>query len=631
MRPHPPTASLNTLLDWFIPAKLKCEREMRQRARMFLLSHIFGPFLGNVITVYLYILDPHPGFALATLGLSISAFWAFPLLLRHTGGYTLLSVLSVQNLTFAILWGCYHYGGVSSPFLPWLLTVPLLGFFYLGPAYQARLVVLGVIALNLAGFYFFYALGHSFPEHVPLASLQGIGIVSSLCAAVYVSMMAVYYANILASQGELEAEVRRHLATAAELRRATADAERAGKAKSEFIARMSHELRTPLNAVIGYSQMLLDDARDQNNQMADDLEKIHVAGQHLLFLVTEVLDLSKLEAGKMELFYESVDVRQLIVDCVERRRPLAIDNRNELSVELDDNIGEITCDARKLEQAITNVVENAAKFTRDGRIVVSAQRRSDGSGERLAVSVQDTGVGIEKADLPRLFEVFTGVTDSTPTKYGSAGLGLALTRRLCELMGGGISVESEIGVGSRFTITVPVSPPRSMSAPSMSASHAIEPVSADRRRTVLIIDDDPESLELTDRMLRKEGWHSIMTTNGRDALEIVRSEAPALIILDVVMPEMDGWDLLRALKSDPRLATCPVVMLSVLDYQEQALFLGAADYLTKPLDRDQLVKVLSRFDAPGALHPGLAPRLQDMLEDDIKGLLDPTSLEPLNA
>ena len=289
-------AQLYKFLDWFIPPPLSRERDMRQRAHMFLLSHIFGPFLGNVISVYLYFLDPHPGFALVTLALSISAFWVFPLLLRLTGRYTLLSVLSVQNLTFAILWGCYHYGGVSSPFLPWLLTVPLLAFFYLGPAYRARLIVLGVVALNLVGFYVFYALNKEFPQHVPLSSLQGIGIVSSLCAAVYVSMMAVYYANILASQAGLEAEVRRHLATAAELRRATAEAERAGRAKSEFLARMSHELRTPLNAVIGYSQMLLEAAHDGNNQMAADLEKIHTAGQHLLNLITEVLDLSKIDA-----------------------------------------------------------------------------------------------------------------------------------------------------------------------------------------------------------------------------------------------------------------------------------------------------------------------------------------------
>jgi hypothetical protein len=188
-------AQLYKFLDWFIPPPLSRERDMRQRAHMFLLSHIFGPFLGNVISVYLYFLDPHPGFALITLALSISAFWVFPVLLRLTGRYTLLSVLSVQNLTFAILWGCYHYGGVSSPFLPWLLTVPLLAFFYLGPAYRARLIVLGVVALNLVGFYVFYALNQEFPQHVPLSSLQGIGIVSSLCAAVYVSMMAVYYAN----------------------------------------------------------------------------------------------------------------------------------------------------------------------------------------------------------------------------------------------------------------------------------------------------------------------------------------------------------------------------------------------------------------------------------------------------
>src|SRR6201987_1053892 len=185
-------AQLYKFLDCFVPPALSRERDMRQRAHMFLLSHIFGPFLGNVISVYLYFLDPHPGFALITLALSISAFWVFPVLLRLTGRYTLLSVLSVQNLTFAILWGCYHYGGVSSPFLPWLLTVPLLAFFYLGPAYHARLIVLGGVPPILVVFYVFSALNQNFPHRVPPPPLQVMAIVRSLCAAVYVSMMAVY-------------------------------------------------------------------------------------------------------------------------------------------------------------------------------------------------------------------------------------------------------------------------------------------------------------------------------------------------------------------------------------------------------------------------------------------------------
>jgi signal transduction histidine kinase/CheY-like chemotaxis protein len=624
-------AQLYKFLDWFIPPPLSHERDMRQRAHMFLLSHIFGPFLGNVITVYLYFLDPHPGFALVTLALSISAFWAFPLLLRLTGRYTLLSVLSVQNLTFAILWGCYHYGGVSSPFLPWLLTVPLLAFFYLGPAYRARLIVLGVVALNLVGFYVFYALNQEFPQHVPLSSLQGIGIVSSLCAAVYVSMMAVYYANILASQAGLEAEVRRHLATAAELRRATAEAERAGKAKSEFLARMSHELRTPLNAVIGYSQMLLEAAHDGNNQMAADLEKIHTAGQHLLNLITEVLDLSKIDAGRMELFHEPVEIGALLTECIESQCALVESRNNTLTVEFSDRLGVISCDVKKLKQAVTNIIENAAKFTHGGRIVVAAARTSHDAEERLVVSVRDSGLGIGGADMPKLFDVFTEATDSTPTKYGSAGLGLALSRKLTELMGGSISVESELGVGSCFTLTLPVTPQDGECNTVSPMGPTLAPVDHPQRGSVLIIDDDPESLELTERMLRKEGWETLVARNASEALDLARSALPSLILLDVLMPDMDGWELLRALKGDPSVAACPVVMLSVVDNLERGVALGAADHLTKPLDRERLMTVVSRLAAENAAASNLPQRFRNMLEDDVKSLLDPSTLETFSA
>jgi CheY-like chemotaxis protein/nitrogen-specific signal transduction histidine kinase len=442
-------------------------------------------------------------------------------------------------------------------------------------------------------------------------------------------MMAVYYANILASQAGLEAEVRRHLATAAELRRATAEAERAGKAKSEFLARMSHELRTPLNAVIGYSQMLLEAAHDGNNQMAADLDKIHTAGQHLLNLITEVLDLSKIDAGKMELFYELVDIRALLTECIESQRALVENNHNTLTVEFADRLGIISCDVKKLKQAVTNIIENAAKFTRGGRIVIAAGRAFHDTEERLVVSVRDSGLGIGGADMPKLFDVFTEATDSTPTKYGSAGLGLALSRKLMELMGGSISVESELGVGSCFTLTLPFTPPDLEFDTAGPIGPALAPVDQPQQRSVLIIDDMPESLELTERMLRKEGWHTLVSTNARKALDLARSARPSLILLDVLMPDMDGWELLRALKSDANLAACPVVMLSVVDNPERGVALGAADYLTKPLDRERLVSLLNRLATQNPTRP--QQRFCDMLEDDVKSLLDPSTLESLSA
>jgi signal transduction histidine kinase len=445
-------ATIYPLLDWFIPPGLKEDSGNLQRARMFLISHLFGPFLGHTITVYLFLLEDRPDYALWVLAISITVFWAFPFALKLTGWYTGLALLSVQNLIFAVLWGCYHYGGVSSPFLPWLLTVPLLAFFYLGPGPLPRLFILAIIALNLGGFYFTYALGHTFPVHIALSKLSGIGIISTLCAAVYVSMMALYYANIVASQTELAREVERHLATARQLRAAKVEAERANSAKSDFLAKMSHELRTPLNAVIGYSEMLLEEAQDAGReQQSADVKKINSAGKHLLSLVSDVLDLSKLEAGKMEIYVERVDLAKLVADVGESSAEMIHDKGNELVVECPPDIGMIEGDAVKLRQAILYLTSNAGKFTREGRVVLSARR----AGEWVDIAVKDTGAGISRENLVNLFQNFGEAEGATTSKYGGTGLGLALSQKLCRLMGGDVSVESELGKGSCFTIRVP--------------------------------------------------------------------------------------------------------------------------------------------------------------------------------
>jgi signal transduction histidine kinase len=441
------------LLDWFIPESVKQESATTQRARMFLISHLFGPFLGNVITVYLYLLDMTPDYALLVLAASISVFWLFPFALRWTGWVTFLALLSVQNLIFAILWGCYHYGGVSSPFLPWLLTVPLLAFFYLGPAARPRWIVLGIIALNLGVFYLIYAQGHSFPVHIPLSRLSGIGIISTLSAAVYVSIMALYYANIVASQSELEREVQRHLVTARQLREARVEADRASKAKSEFLAKMSHELRTPLNAVIGYSEMLLENAEASGRgEQSADLRKIHGAGKHLLALITDVLDLSKLEAGKMDIYPERFALSGLVDDVVGRCREGVAANKNLLVVDCPEDLGEVELDAAKLRQALTNLVSNAGKFTRNGTVTVAARTADD----LVTITVRDTGIGIKAGNLANLFQNFGEAQGATSSKYGGTGLGLALSQKICRLMGGDISVESQVGKGSCFTIRLPV-------------------------------------------------------------------------------------------------------------------------------------------------------------------------------
>lgn len=443
---------LNSFLDFFIPENIAANRANSQRARMFLLSHFFGPFLGNVLPLYLWICGFPIDYRLMVFGGSITAFWVFPFLLRWTGAYVPLAILSIQNLIFVILWACYSYGGTSSPFLPWLVTIPLLAFFYMNPQGNLKYWILLMIAANVGGLYGLQAVGMQFPL-ADREMLQGPGILSMISAAAYVAMMAIYYANILASQVDLENEVRLHKETALELRHTAEAARKSGAAKSDFVASMSHELRTPLNAVIGYSQMLMDDALIEGDQeTADDLEKIQAAGQHLLRLVNDVLDFSKIEAGKMEVLPDRVNFTQALQELAEQKAALVAKRRNEFSVQLDPNLGTGQLDWSLVRKVLVHIIDNASKFTESGSITLSAQRL----GPNLQIQISDTGAGIPEEDVPHLFNAFRVVGNETSSKYGGAGIGLALSGRICDLIGGTIRVQSVLTRGSIFTISLPV-------------------------------------------------------------------------------------------------------------------------------------------------------------------------------
>jgi signal transduction histidine kinase len=450
-------ATLDRLVNYFIPRDIAADRDARNRAHVFLVSHILGPFIGSVVPISIFVLDPYPGYDVAVLAASIAAFWIFPFLLRAGVPYNPLALVSIENLIFCILWSCYFYGGVTSPTLAWVLVIPLLAFFYLGSSKSLRIAVMTLFATNVTIFGVFYFFGFHVNSSIPVAAMQGLGLVSTSAAAVYVAMMALYYAKILASQSELESEMRQHVATASALRAATEEAERASAAKAEFLAKMSHELRTPLNAVIGYSQILLEDAQLEGDDASiADLTKIHMAGQHLLKLVNEILDLSKIEAGKMELDLQETDLTELLLDIAEGAKPAATHNRNEFVSDIPLNLGAALCDADKFRNMAGQLLDNAAKFTHNGEIRLAARREAGETDDQLVVDVIDTGIGIALDQLTNLFEKFTVLDDSSTSKYGGTGLGLALSQRLCKLMDGEVSVESELGKGSRFTIRMPL-------------------------------------------------------------------------------------------------------------------------------------------------------------------------------
>jgi PAS domain S-box-containing protein len=376
------------------------------------------------------------------------------------------------------------------------------------------------------------------------------------------------------------------------------EAESANQAKSRFLANMSHELRTPLNAIIGYSEMLKEDAEENGDTgYIADLGKIRSSGKHLLALINDVLDLSKIEAGKMELYIETFDVRSAIDDVVTTVEPLIAQNGNTLEVSCAPGLGAMRADMIKVRQTLLNLLSNASKFTDHGTVRLDVIRAHSAVGDRdeYAFRVTDTGIGMTDAQQAKLFEAFSQAEASTTRRFGGTGLGLAISRRFCEMMGGTITVESEHGRGSTFTVRLPATvgenTPAEMPAPVSGVAQ-----SAGR---VLVIDDEASVRALMRRFLLREGLTVDEAATGDAGLRAARETRPDAITLDVMMPGMDGWSVLAALKADPDLCDVPVIMLTIVDDKRAGFALGASEYLTKPIDREQLRRVLAKYRPVG--------------------------------
>ena len=389
--------------------------------------------------------------------------------------------------------------------------------------------------------------------------------------------------------------------------------------KSEFLANMSHELRTPLNAIIGYSEMLEEEAADLDQKtFIPDLQKINGAGKHLMSLISNILDLSKIEAGKMDLYLENFEIIPMIKEVIATVKPLIEKNANTLQLHYADGLGQMRSDVTKLRQMLFNLLSNASKFTERGTITLRVDRESVNGSQWVNFSVSDTGIGMTPEQTSKLFQAFTQADTSTTRKYGGTGLGLAISQKFCHLMGGEITIESVVGQGSTFKVRVPAIV-ADIKADVLPAEKTVSTTAlvSEGAPTVLVIDDDPTVHDLVQRFLTKEGLNMIAAKSGEEGVRLAKELHPAVITLDVLMPGMDGWAVLTELKADPALSEIPVIMLTIMDEKQMGYALGAADYLTKPIDWDRLVAILQRYDCARPPCPLLVveddPVMRDML------------------
>ena len=371
--------------------------------------------------------------------------------------------------------------------------------------------------------------------------------------------------------------------------------EAASRHKSEFLANMSHELRTPLNAIIGFTRLVMRRSKDVLPvKQYENLEKINQSAEHLLVLINDVLDLSKIEAGRMDVRPVSFDLGSLIDLCLRTVEPMLRSEQIQLVRQVDPRLPQLVTDQDKLKQILINLVSNAIKFTEAGAITV----RAHADGDLVVIDVSDPGIGIPEEALELIFEEFRQVDSSSTRKHGGTGLGLPISRHFARLLGGDVTVRSQLGRGSTFTVTIPIQHGM-VSGPEEGAAEVRALEHAQAGRVMLAIDDDPDTIYLLRENLSDAGYRVVGALSGEEGLEKARKLRPFAITLDLLMARRNGWDVLRELKQDPVTMGIPVIVLSVVDSKDSAYRLGAFDYVVKPFDREAIIRALERIPPPG--------------------------------